>query len=153
MAVLRVSTCGRACLDRHLFAHRTHLQTDIDSRVGVDLQHDTGLHVLAETFLGDFDLIRTDGKIGKHVTAVGSAGRITDRAGRSLRRFDRRARNGRAARIFYDAVDLRRLSPADGSTQCKTHRDDSDYADSAHSAPLFLIEHRLIFIEPRSASG
>ena len=61
------------------------------STVGLDLdlQHDPGLRVLAETLLSDFHQIGTNGKIRQHITAVGTASGSTDHAGSRLRRFDR----------------------------------------------------------------
>ena len=92
-------------LDLDLLSNLPHFQCRIDHGCAADLEHDTGLLGLTETFLGHFNLIRTGRKIGNHVIAVCAAGRIADLASRGLGRFDRRTRNSGSTGILDGAVE------------------------------------------------
>jgi len=127
---------GGVGLDGDLFGHGADRQNGIHCRIAIDLEHETGLHELAEARLGDFQHIRANGKIREHIGAVRSARCGTDRAGGRLRHFECSTGHTRTAGIFHGAVNLSRrpLCPESGSQndQAKRTSRESTHANLPH---------------------
>ena len=97
---------GRAGFHLDPLAYRAHLQADVDLRIAVDLQHDAGLEVGREAFLGDLDLVRSNGQIGQDIRAVWAAGDGANSSRGGLCRLDFRARHGEPGRVLHGTVNL-----------------------------------------------
>ena len=83
-----------------------HFEADVNAQVVADLDDDAGLHEGLKSLLADAELIRSHGKVGKAVSAVGSAGDGALQSGVGLGGFDLGAGDDSSIGVGDGALDL-----------------------------------------------
>ena len=89
-------------------------------RIRIHLQHNTGLHIGAESGLGNFHPIRSDRKAGQNIGAIRASGGVADQPGVGLGDFDLGIGYSRARGILNGSHNLRYrcdLSPKSGNSR------------------------------------